>query len=127
MTHAHSDALKWTKKDALCCTLLRVVCIVLLCIVWLAQRKRGTEPEKLNNATKYESLECKLIRGCSSVLCGRFVYRLFYRRGSVFLCGSPVTQRASLGLNNAEVPQGQVPAWISLPVAIHLNSQRSLR
>lgn len=51
---------------------------------------------------------------------------VFYSRGSGFLCGSPVAQRASLGLNNAEVPQGQVPAWISLPVAKHLNSQCSL-
>lgn len=50
-----------------------------------------------------------------------------YIGGSGFHCGSPVTQCASLGLNNAEVPQGQVPAWISLPVAKHLNSQRSLR
>lgn len=73
-----------------------------------------------------KSVKCKLIRDCSSVLCGRFVYSLFYSRGSVFLCCSPVTERASLGLNNAEVPQGQVPARISLSVTKHLNSQRSL-
>lgn len=39
---------------------------------------------------------------------------------------APFSERASFGLNHSEVPQGKVPAGVSLLVAVHLNGHSPL-
>ena len=57
-----------------------------------------------------------------------FVCILVTQQADVCVCaGIPVSQRASLGLDDAEVPERRVPAWVRLSMAKHLDGHRPLR